>query len=108
MTAYAFVSTNEIRRVATFSITNSADSIRDVYFASESGEIFVFFSSNCISKWSEAASLSVVETLESDLAKFESWAINGVGSEAALNALKISLFGDSNGIGVDKRKMHEQ
>ena len=106
VTAYTFVSTNEIRRVATFSITNSADSIRDVYFASESGEIFVFFSSNCISKWSEAASLSVVETLESDLAKFESWAINGVGSEAALNALKISFFGDSNGIGVDKRKMH--
>ena len=31
---------------------------------------------------------ALVETLESDLAKFESWAINGVGSEAALNALK--------------------
>ena len=50
--------------------------------------------------------LSVVETLESDLAKFESWAINGVGSEAALNALKISFFGDSNGIGVDKKDAH--
>ena len=50
--------------------------------------------------------LRVVETLESDLAKFESWAINGVGSEAALSALKISFFGDLNGIGVDKSEMH--
>ena len=106
ITAYKFVSTNEIRRVLTFPITNSADSVRDVYFASESGEIFVLFSSNCVSKWSEANSLRVVETLESDLAKFESWAINGVGSEAALNALSISFFGDLNDIGVNKSEMH--
>ena len=106
VTAYTFVSTNEIRRMATFTITDSADSVRDVYFDSESGEIFVFFSSNCVSKWSVADSLRVVETLESDLAKFESWAINGVGSEAALSALRISFFGDLNDIGVDKSEMH--
>ena len=111
VTAYTFISSSEIRRVATFPIT-SADSVRDVYFVPESREIFVLFSSNCVSKWSgvgsDTPSLAIVETLEADLARFESWAIKGVGSEASLQALKISFFGSLSSAttaGIDKSEM---